>query len=89
MNTVCERAKCVCVKETEKHFMCVCVCFCVNKYCEKGSGLNPKGRAERHTCLNISMLAMGLCAWIIPLFVERIPAGLTLPRFTGGLSINI
>lgn len=74
-----------------------CVCLRVNKYCEKGSGLNPKGRAESHTCLNISMRAMGLCARIIPLtaptrvclHVERIPAGVTLPRCTGGLNMNI
>lgn len=72
---------CVCVREWGRYKKKMCVCVCVNKYCEKGSGLNPRGTVENHTCLNISLWAMELCILHSDhlasscLFVERIPGG--------------
>lgn len=45
---MCEEKECVCESEkVTNNPVRVYVCVCVSKYCEKGSGLNPRGTAEK------------------------------------------
>lgn len=79
---MCEEKENVCVSEkVTKNPVRVYVCVCVSKYCEKGSGLNPRGTAETTHALISPCERMELCilhsdrSASACLFVERIPGG--------------